>query len=73
MIQSVDITEILSRFWQKFRESNVFTKEVSKKLISRKKMSVRENFSFFHTVVRKIAENFFVRHFSLYVSFTKFF
>ena len=40
----------LTLFWQKFRESNVFTKEITKELISRNFFSVRENFSFFHTV-----------------------
>ena len=40
----------LTLFWQNFRESNVFTKENTKELISRNFFSVRENFSFFHTV-----------------------
>ena len=46
---SVEIAKILSHtfFWQKFRESNVFAKE----LISRIFFSVGENFSFFHTAV----------------------
>ena len=35
-------------FWQKFRESNVFTKE----LISRNIFFVRWNVSFFHTVIK---------------------
>ena len=54
-------------FWQKFRESNVFTKE----LISRNKFSLssRENFLLFHksiTVVRRhfIPENFVKSTFS---------
>ena len=37
----------LTHFLQKFRESNVFTKEITKELISRNFFSVRENFSFF--------------------------
>ena len=40
----------LTLFWQKFRETNIFTKEVTKELISRNIFSVRENFLFFHTV-----------------------
>ena len=36
----------VTHLWQKFRENNVFTKEVTKELIWR-------NFSFFHTVARK--------------------
>ena len=42
---------LLHSFWQKFRESNVFTKEVTKQLISRNIFCVRENFLPFHTVV----------------------
>ena len=39
-------------FWQKFREINSITKEVTKELISRNIFSVRENFAFFpHCVV----------------------
>ena len=42
---------LLSRILtKKIRESNVYTKEVSKVLISRHIFSVRVNFSFFHTV-----------------------
>ena len=40
----------LTLFWQKFRESNVFTKQITKKLIWRNIFSVRLNFSFFHNV-----------------------
>ena len=43
----MEITEILSRialYWQKFRESNSFTKEVTKELISRNIFSVKDNF-----------------------------
>ena len=40
----------LPLFWQKFHESNVFTKEITKELIWRNIFSVRVNFSFFHTV-----------------------
>ena len=43
----------LTLFWQKFRQSNVFTKESTKKVIWRNIFSVRINFSFFHTVVCK--------------------
>ena len=44
----------LTHFWQKFREVNSFTKEVTKELISRNIFLVRENFSFFHTVLSKL-------------------
>ena len=37
----------LTYFWQKFRESNVFTKGNTKELIWRNIFSVRVNFSFF--------------------------
>ena len=40
----------LTLFSQTFRESNVFTKEVSRELISQNIFSVRVNFSFFHSV-----------------------
>ena len=40
----------LTLFWQKFRECNDFTKEVSKELILRNIFQVREIFPFFHTV-----------------------
>ena len=43
----------LTPFWQKFRETNVFTKEITTELISRKKISAIENFSFLHTVENK--------------------
>ena len=42
----------LTLFCQKFRESNSFTREVTKELISRNIFSVRENFSCFHTVLQ---------------------
>ena len=48
----------LTLFWKKFRESNVFTIEVAKELFSRKVFSVRENFSFFHSVSVEITEIF---------------
>ena len=35
----------ITHFWQKFREINVFSKEVTKELIWRKKILVRENFA----------------------------
>ena len=38
-------------FWQKFRESNVLTKEITEELIWRNLFLVRRKFSFFHTVV----------------------
>ena len=41
----------LTFFWQKFRETNGFTKEITKELISRNIFSVRENFRNFHTVM----------------------
>ena len=40
----------LTYFWQKFRQSNGFTKEITKELIWRNISLARENFSFFHTV-----------------------
>ena len=43
----------LIHFWQKFRESTVFTKEFTKELISRNIFSVRDNFAFFQTVRSK--------------------
>ena len=45
----------LTLFWQKIRESKSFTKE----LISRVFFSVREIFSFFHTVWNRIITNWF--------------
>ena len=51
-MHSMEIKEIYyNTFYEKFREINVLTKEVTKELISRKKISVRENFMFFHTVM----------------------
>ena len=46
-------TVLLSHFfWQKFREINGFIKEVTKELISQKKIAVvRENFAIFHATV----------------------
>ena len=44
----------LTLFWQKFRETNSLTKEITKELVSRKKFSVRENFTFFHTVATSL-------------------
>ena len=37
-------------FWQIFRESNAYTKYITKELIWRKNILVRVNFSFFHSV-----------------------
>ena len=42
---------VVTLFWQKFRESNVFTKEYTKELIWRNFFNVTVNFSFFHTVI----------------------
>ena len=42
---------LITLFWQKFRENNVFTEEATKELVSRNIFLVRENFSFFHTVL----------------------
>ena len=47
----MEIAEIL--FWQQFRETNGFTKYVTKELISRNIFSVRENFWNFHSVVQQ--------------------
>ena len=43
---------------QKFRESNSFPKEITKQLIWQFFFSVRENFSFFHTVQYGKTQNF---------------
>ena len=45
-------------FWQKFRESNGFTKSNAKELIWRKTFLMGVNFSFFHTVVEVQTWNF---------------
>ena len=51
-VHSVEITEIYFHiFWQKFRELNVFSKAITKELISRNIFSFKENFSIFHTVL----------------------
>ena len=52
----------LSRFCQKFRERNAFTKEVTIELISRNIFSVRENFLLFHKVTWSVMKltNFLV-------------
>ena len=49
---SVEITLrfSLTHFWQKSRESNGFTKEITKELIWRNIFFMRLNFQFFHTV-----------------------
>ena len=44
----------LTHFWQKIREINGFTKEITKELIWRNIFLVRLNFSFFHTVLWKL-------------------
>ena len=44
--------------WQKFRDNNAFTKEVTKELIWRNFFSVTVNFSFFHTVNSLFSHNF---------------
>ena len=43
----------LTHFWQKFRENNGFTKEITKELIWRNIFSVRVKSSFFHIVLCK--------------------
>ena len=43
------LLRLVSHFWKKFRESNVFTKEIAKEIIWRNIFMVRLNFSFFHT------------------------
>ena len=50
---SLEITEIYSRTFvtKKFRENNVFTREVTKGMISRNIFWLRVNFSFLHTVL----------------------
>ena len=54
LLHSVEILEIYSDIiWQKFRESNVLTNEVSKESISQNISSVRVNFSIFHTVCNR--------------------
>ena len=52
-------------FWQKFRESNCLTKEVTKDLISRNIFSVRRNFAFFHILGHLFLIILFVDSFSL--------
>ena len=57
-LHSVEITEISAHtFLTKLRESTVHDEEVTKELISRNIFSVRENFSFFHTVFCNPIEN----------------
>ena len=70
-------------FLEKFRESNGFTKQVTEELIWRNIFSVRENFSFSHTVwdeseylhnklkkfVKSISTSFFL--FALAIDFAK--
>ena len=47
--------EIISHtVWQKFRENNGFTKEITKYLVTY--FSVRKNFSFFHTVISQFTD-----------------
>ena len=59
---SVEITEISSNtFWFKSSRSNVYTKEVTKKLISRNIDLVRKNFLFFLTVTFIITFNNFFK------------
>ena len=43
----------LTLFWLKFRESNRFTKEITKQLIWRNIFFSESNFSFYHTTVWK--------------------
>ena len=66
-MHSVEIAEILSLFSQKFRESNSFTKEITKQLICRIFFSVRENYcdaaatQIFHEIFannRMVSRNF---------------
>ena len=58
---------------QKFRESIVFTQEITKELISRNIFLVRENFAFFHTVwkLRKFTVKLFWQIFRESNAFTK--
>ena len=56
----VEITEILYHtFWQKFRENNVFTKEITKEFISRNIFSVREDLRNFHAVQLLLIKSWF--------------
>ena len=60
-LHSVEITEISAHtFLTKLRESTVHDEEVTKELISRNIFSVRENFSFFHTVFCNPIENLWI-------------
>ena len=50
-VHSVEIAKILSHtFLQKFRESNGFSKEITRQLLWRIFLLARENFLFFHNV-----------------------
>ena len=51
-----------THFWQKFREINGFTKEITKELIWRNIFLVRPNFSFFH-IVGNLLSLFFGKNF----------
>ena len=44
----------LTHFWQKFRESNGFTKWITKELIWRNIFLVRVNFEFFYKVILQL-------------------
>ena len=64
----------LTLFWQKFRESNGFTKEIPKKFRSRNIFSVSENFSFstlhcaFSTSISREIANTHCGKFKIFVS-----
>ena len=57
--------ETTAKVWKllEFRESNVFTYKVTKELFSRKKITVRENFAFIHTVRTAVTRNSLPRKF----------
>ena len=75
--KNFDLTEFsLTHFRQKFRESNGFTKEITKELIWRNIFSVRRvNFSFSHTCF--LLEEYFVKLnytiIIIWIDFMKFF
>ena len=57
-MQTMEITEIYSHtLWQKFRESNSFTKWVTTELISRKKFGESKFLVFSHCVIFTWAKN----------------
>ena len=50
LAQCGNFGNFLTHFWRKIRESNVFSKEITKEMIWRNIFLVRVNSSFFHTV-----------------------